>query len=142
MEIQMKLKVSAHDFYHVLLQSLINDIQNVTHQTVTEADLSCGYRYKKKSTQRQGSMIKVHVKKLVSDQEYLVHFTTSLDTSVLHYRLEPIDENHCLVTYTEKYDRFDKQELSSSTLRAQKKRAKKMIKAIEHSIIKNSRSKQ
>lgn len=142
MEIQMKLKVSAHDFYNVLLQSLIHDVQSVTHQTVTEAELSHGYRYKKKSTQRQGTMIKVHVKKLISNQEYLVHFTTSVDTSVLHYRLESIDANHCLVTYMEEYDRFDNQALSSSALRAQKKRAKKMIKAIEHSIIKNTRSKQ
>ena len=141
MEIQMKLKVSAHDFYTLLIQSLINDIQNVTHHTITEQEL-LGYRYKKKSTQRKGSMIKVHVKKLLPDQEYLVHFTTSIDKSILHYQLTSIDEKHCLVTYTEESSRFDQQELPASSLRAQKRRAKKMIKAIEQSIIKNSKSKQ
>lgn len=140
MQVKMKVRVSAHDFYSILTKSLMDEIKTVTGKTVSEKDLEKGFRYKKKSNQRKGVQIKVHVQRLVPDQEYKTSFTTNENRTIMHYEFAPIKENSCFVTYTEEYTRLDNQKERTSLFHSPKARAKKMIRAVEQYIIKQKKA--
>ncbi|MBB5183362.1 DUF3284 domain-containing protein [Catenisphaera adipataccumulans] len=100
MQVKMRVNVSAEAFYHVLVQSAMDEIKQVTGRTVDEARLTKGMTYRKKSA---GRSIKVKIGKLVPNRKYTAIFVTVFSRLTFTYAFEPIDDRSCTITYTQDY---------------------------------------
>ena len=129
MQVVVPLKVSAKEFYDLLILSLQEELERVNHKKYTEEELS-GLRYKKAS-HAKGQMVKIHVGKLVKNKRYVNTFSVSQLSTKVIYDLEETGEYSCTVTYTEEYSKEPKKSL----LNPPQRRAKKMLKASEKYII-------
>lgn len=129
MQVEVSLKVSAEEFYQLLISSLQEEVEMVTHKKYTEDQLS-GLRYKKKS-HAQGQTVKIHVGKLISNKHYENFFAIHEISTHVTYDLEPTGPLSCKVLYTEQYSKKPK----ASLLNPPQRRAKKMIRACEKYII-------
>ena len=101
MQVEVSLKVSAEEFYQLLISSLQEEVEMVTHKKYTEDQLS-GLRYKKKS-HAQGQTVKIHVGKLISNKHYENSFAIHEISTHVTYDLEPTGPLSCKVLYTEQY---------------------------------------
>lgn len=134
MQVDVLLKVSAHDFFNVLLESLQEEIKKVVGKDVSYETLSKGYRYKKKSTNGKQN-VKVYVKELKMDTSYRTVFSANNKRIQIVYRLKPISDSSCEVHYEENLlDQKEKKDL----FKRPEKRAKKMLHEVESYILKNS----
>lgn len=129
MQVEVQLKVSAEEFYALLIQSLREEVEKVKGKTFTMEELS-GLRYKKPSTAK-GQTVKVHVGKLVLNKRYTI--TTSMGSSwtKASYEIEEKGQGRCSILYTEEYSSQPK----TSLLHSPQRRVKKMLRAAESYII-------
>ncbi len=131
MKVQVQVGVSAQAYYQVLIDSLLQDVQANTNKKVDS--LTEGYTYKKKGTK---DSVKVKIKRLRTNQEYRVHFSTHQATLQIAYTFDVIDTNRCMVTYEEVWiGQKEKKDL----WKRPERRAKRMIRKVESEIKKQQR---
>ncbi len=131
MKVEVNVKVGAHDFYNVLITSLQKEIKDVTRKNVSFEKLQNGYSYKKKSATTKDN-VKIKVKQLVMDQIYHVSFANVNYTIDMIYRLEPIDDHSCIVTYEELWDGIKEKK---DIFKRPERRMKKTIREVEKRIL-------
>lgn len=132
MQVDVLVKVSAHDFFEVLLESLQTEIKEVVGKEVSYETLSKGYRYKKKSSNVKQN-VKVHIKELKMDCSYMAIFSSNNQRIQIVYRFQPISDSSCEVHYEENLlDQKEKKDL----FKRPEKRAKKMLHEVEAHILK------
>lgn len=136
MQVDVLVKVSAHDFFNVLLESLQEEIKKVVGKDVSYQTLSKGYRYKKKSADGKHN-VKVYIKELKMDTSYVAVFSSNNNRIQIVYRFKPVSDSSCEVHYEENLlDQKEKKDL----FKRPEKRAKKMLLEVESYILKENKS--
>lgn len=129
MQVIVPVKVSAQEFYEVLIMSLQEEVEKVTGKKRSEKELE-GIKYKKKSSANEQD-VKVHVRQLKKNKKYVNSFSMGTASTKVIYEFRPLSDYSCEVIYTEEYSKEPKKSLLNPPTR----RAKKMIRAAEKYII-------
>ena len=102
MHIEKKLDVSASDFFELLTQSALADVNQHLPDTT---ELHTGLTYSKKILTKLGQQATANVTILAYDPAttYQVAFESVRGTNTLGYTLTPTGEHTCTVTVTEAF---------------------------------------
>lgn len=100
-EVKRILKVSADSFYNHIISSLRYELDQYGKAKV---EIKEGVCYQKPMTTKVGTkgMADVVITKL-TDSEYGAEFKSNQGTTVTHYKIEPVDDQSCTVTYCEDF---------------------------------------
>ena len=103
MELTQHLDVTPDEFFDILEENVLSDIENATGKQVNPAHLQ-GYRYTKKvANGRHQVPMKVKIKHFRRPAVYEARFTYGTGTNTIRYELEPSENGGCDLTYTEEF---------------------------------------
>lgn len=105
MKIEMKMKVSAISLYNIIINSVVNEIQQIVNPEITIHDIKPGYSFKKKLMNKLGreEVSTVTILKNEKAHLYEAEFINNRGTNTISYRIEEIDTNTIRVIYYETY---------------------------------------
>lgn len=144
MKVTANLSVSAQDFFKVITQSILSDIQQKTNKKMHASQLKPGVNYKKRIPRRFSTNDEVIVKVLccIENKVYESSYTSAIDITTVRYEITSLEENKICVTYSETYTLKDKQSSVSQNFfmgrmsdRANNRRGMKLLKQIENYIL-------
>lgn len=100
-EVKRTLNVSANSFYNHIISSLRHELDQHGKGKV---EIKEGVCYQKPLTTKVGTsgMADVVISKL-TENEYGAEFKSNQGTTITRYKVEPIDDRNCVVTYCEDF---------------------------------------
>lgn len=143
MEVCEKLYVGASEFWEVLQSSLAYDITQATGKNVRPKQVKKGYSYTKtlkNKTGRKGT-VKVTITEFEEPVKYEAKFESTQGVNYIAYEIEQLDADHIGVTYREDFDGASGTKAVNFKImsffynRGAKKKATKLLRAIEKSIL-------
>lgn len=143
MEVCEKLYVGASEFWEVLQTSLAYDITQATGKNVRPKQIKKGYSYTKtlkNKTGRKGT-VKVTITEFEEPVKYEAKFESTQGVNYIAYEIEQLDADHIGVTYREGFDGASGTKAVNFKImsffynRGAKKKATKLLRAIEKSIL-------
>lgn len=104
MEVKLHLNVKANEFFDLIINSLVYDVENSTQQKINKEDIKAGYEYKKVLTNKIGNKGTANVKitQLNYPTDYAISFFTKHGENTISYNIVEEDEG-IEITYQEKY---------------------------------------
>lgn len=143
-EVKEQLYVRSDEFFKLLCNSLIQEINNDCGKKVRFKDLKKGFTYKKvmKNKLGQSATVKVKFTDFKLNEVYAAEFDNGSSKTLISYRIEELDDDSIGVTYHEEFN-------SDSTLknlnqkfmefllyrRKAKKRATNLLRSMEKYIL-------
>lgn len=105
MKIIEQLQVSDEAFFTEITRSIIADIQKMTNKHVHASQLKTGLTYRKTLPNRShmNNEVTVRILNCIPNQLYQSSFCSSIDRTIVTYRIQKIDEQKIDVTYEEEY---------------------------------------
>lgn len=141
MEINEKLYVKAEDFFEQLADSIAYDITNSTGKKVRPKAITKGYSYTKKMKNKMGKNgeVKVTITDFEAPKIYAAKFESVQGINYLSYAIESFPDS-IGVTYSEGFEgKTTSKSLNYKLMsffynRKSKKKASKLLRAMEHYI--------
>ncbi len=145
-EVKEKLYVDIQDFFHKIEESVIYDIEQSTGKKMIAKDIKKGFRYTKKMKNKLGRKgdVDIVISKFVSPISYAAEFKSAQGINKIEYLIEEVESKCIDVTYREDFLGYTSSANWNFKLinffykRRATKRARRMLKAIEHYIQNNN----
>lgn len=101
MQIQMTLKVSAQEFYDFVVSSIQASLEMADSSSDKEVKEGTSYKTSMKTTSKQQEKTKVKVTHLKEPEHIRTTYSSASISSATEYKIQPIDDQKCVVTYVE-----------------------------------------
>ena len=105
-----KMKASPEEFYDLMLNSAVYDVEQATGKKVSVEEIKTGYTYRKNLTNKlgkEGSAIGTFTK-IEKPYIYEMDFKTARGHNKISYHIAKVDNQSIEVTYEEIYEPVDK----------------------------------
>lgn len=109
MEVRVELKVKAEDFFDLIINSLLYDIENTTHQKISKDEIQKGFTYKKYLTNKLGKQgaSMITITELEYPHMYCASFKTARGINTISYEI--VENESCIeLIYREDYEALSK----------------------------------
>lgn len=138
MKIQMKLKVSAQEFYDFVIMSIQASLETADSASSKEVKAGVSYKTSMKTGGKQQEKTKVRITDLVAPTHIRTTYSSASVSSMTEYKIQPIDTQTCEVIYTESsYDAHHKEmEFQGFKKMFLERKLKKRLRDVEAYIIK------
>lgn len=144
-EVKERLKVNQNKFFNKISESVCYDIEKSTGKKISPGSLFKGYKYKKIMKNKMGRKGDVEI--IITDFKYPVSYGAKFKSingiNKINYKIDKIDEDVIDVTYSEDFlgnsssINANFKFVSFFYNRKAKKRAKKMLRAMESYLLEN-----
>lgn len=143
LEVKEELNVSAKEFFDMLTQSVLYDINASVEDKITAEQIVSGYQYEKNMKNKMGSQgaVRVTIKRFEVGKCYEASFLSAQGMNGIRYQIEERADGGITVCYREEFEgknrtnSFNYRLMAAFYKRSSQKRMSQMLRSMESYVI-------